>query len=180
MSLAILILPLRATGAADSSRFRVYAGLGAAYPYGSLGTQSVYGWHAMGGVALVPSRLSPDIEIVIRAAFDKFPPRDGLSRSQSVYELGLDFRFRLPYGSDVRPFLLAGIGYSRLSLKKPADDPPTASDVTENDLSVSPGIGLDIRAARSARYFVEVRLVEISSHFYQNFQFIRLTAGIRL
>ncbi len=176
----MLALPLRANAASDSTRVHLYAGLGLAYPYGSVGTQSVYGWHAVGGVALVPSRLSPDIEIVVRTSLDKFPARDDVSRSQSVYQIGLDVRFRLPYGNDVRPYLLAGIGYAHLSLKKPAIAPTYVTDVTENDLSISPALGLDIHSSRAACYFVEIRLVEISSQFYQNFHCVRLTAGIRL
>ncbi len=180
LSLLILILPLRACGTSDSTRIHYYAGLGLAYPYGSLGSQSIYGWQAQGGVGLIPSRFSPDIEILLRAAFDKFPARDDISRSQSAFELGLDLRFRLPYGTDLRPYLVAGIGYSRLSLTKPANAPPAVQDVTESDLSVSPGIGLDILTSHHAGYFVEVRLIEISSQFYQNFHFVKLAAGIRL
>jgi hypothetical protein len=159
----------------------LYLSAGADYPFGSLGDRSTYGLNASLGLGIVPSKASPEVEMILRPGYFLFPARSDYVRSFRFLTMGLDLRLRLSSSRRSGAYLLLGGGLAHTWLLKPKLLPPGsfAADQTENNPYISPGAGFEIVTRNRLNYYIELRFYDISGNSIGDYRFMIFAIGLR-
>ncbi len=160
----VALLLVAGKGQAKENRFTFYAGGGAAVTLGTLGHQSNAGYVGTAGIGLRPSPVSsPELEIVLRFQYAKFP-NALLAASDYEYMLGgIDFKLNRLLAHRTNTYAVAGFGGSRL-----------ADGVYEKAPYLTLGIGLE-----SKWLFLEVRAVAVFGEQVKTSTFLPIVIGLR-
>ncbi len=169
----ILITALAAVTQAQAPQmpFSIYAGGLLSVPSSPDQFKDSYknGWHGFAGLGF---KLLPPVQVVgkfeyhsFKYDFDAFGPEtsgSGGTRGIAMYGLDAVASVNVP-GAPIRPFILAGGGYSRITYGAFSDDIIIVVPENENKFYYNFGGGLQMKFLPQVDFFAQIRYVSIAT-----------------